>query len=343
MNSTSRTRQVGESSDTMLRARVFAVVAAVWLGAGVADASAQSLVLERRIELPSVIGRIDHMAVDDDGGRLFVAALGADSVEVLDLSAGRPVGRITSLHEPQGVLYLDRTRRLVVANGSGAGVQSFTGGKATAVAGQASLDDADNLRLDPSSGQVYVGFGKALAALDPDTLQVVRRIELAGHPESFQIEQSGGKIFVNVPDAGHVAVIDRGSGKIVATWRLEGAARNFAMALDENRHRLFVVTRQPARLIAFDVDSGRQTGRTAVCGDADDLFVDRTKQQIYVVCGEGRIDVVRQTGDEYAVAQRVRTAAGARTGLFAPRLSALFVAVPARGGSKAEVRIYGVR
>jgi hypothetical protein len=303
---------------------------------------AQSLVLQRSIELPSVHGRIDHMAVDVDGERLFVAALGSDSVEVVDLRGGKRVARITSLHEPQGVLYLERSKRLVVANGSGGGVQAFAEGGATAVASRTELEDADNLRLDPSTGEVYVGFGKALAALDPDTLRLVRRIGLEGHPESFQVEQSGGRIYVNVPGAGHVAVIDRASGKVVATWRIGGAARNFPMALDEGSHRLFIATRLPARLIAFDTTSGRQTANLSVCGDADDLFFDAAAHRIYVVCGEGEVDIL-SSDESPTLKERVPTAPGARTGLFVPRLSSLFIAVPARGGSTAEIRAYAVR
>ncbi len=310
---------------------------------GVKMAPAQSLTLERQIELPLVRGRIDHMAVDADGQRLFVAALGSDSLEVIDLNAGRRVERITSLHEPQGVLYLGRRKRLFVANSSGGGVQAFADGKAPAVASTAPLADADNLRFDSTSDVVYVGFGKSLAALDPDTLQIRRRIDLAGHPESFQIEQSGRKIYVNVPSAGHVAVVDRGSGKVEATWTLTGAARNFPMALDERDHRLFIVTRLPARLFAYQVRSGRRIAQVSVCGDADEVFLDDSRRQLYVVCGEGQIDVVRGDGEQYVVAERVPTAPGARTGLFVPSLSTLFVAVPARGGSTAEIRAYKIQ
>lgn len=304
---------------------------------------AQPLALARSIALPAVHGRIDHMSIDVERGRLYVAALGSDSVEVIDLKAGKRIDRITSLHEPQGVLFVAHSGRLLVANGSGGGVQAFADGKAPAVASQASLDDADNLRLDPRTGQVYVGYGKALAALDPDSLQILRSTALTGHPESFQIEASGRRIYVNVPDAGQIAVVDRASGKVAATWRLDGAARNFAMALDERRQRVFIVTRSPARLIGFDTESGRQIGEVPVCGDADDLFIDDAKDRIYVVCGDGRVSVARRVDGQMVVDQNVVTAPGARTGLFVPQLSTLFVAVPARGGSTAEVRAYGVR
>ena len=319
---------------------LFIVVAAgmVWT---MSAALAQSLVLDRTIAMLSVRGRIDHLGVDAEGARLFVAALGSDSLEILDLRVGKRVDRITSLHEPQGVLYLDRSHRVVVANGSGGGVQAFPDGGRSAIASQPLLDDADNVRLDPSTGQVYVGFAKALAALDPDTLQILWRIDLEGHPEAFEIERSGTRIFVNVPGAGHVAVIDR--GKVAATWRVEGAARNFPMALDERGHRLFVATRLPARLIVFDTESGRLTHRVPVCGDADDLFLDGASHRIYVVCGEGEVDILSSDDEAPIVKERIPTAPGARTGLFVQRLSTLFIAVPARAGSAAEIRAYTVR
>lgn len=283
------------------------------------------------------------MSIDVDRGRLYVAALGSDSVEVVDLRAGMRVDRITSLHEPQGVLFVGRTNRLIVANGSGGGVQAFADGRAPAVAAQASLDDADNLRLDSSSGQVYVGYGKALAVLDPDALRVIGRVDLAGHPESFQIESAGRRLFVNVPDAGHVAVVDRIDGKVTATWRVEGAWRNFPMVLDERAHRLFIATRMPARLVTFDTGSGTQIDQTQVCGDADDLFIDEAKDRIYVVCGDGTISIGRREGERYVMDQAIATSPGARTGLFVPQWSTLFVAAPARGGSPAEIRAYRTR
>ncbi|WP_157731158.1 hypothetical protein [Variovorax sp. HW608] len=282
------------------------------------------------------------MAVDLEGQRLFVAALGSDSLEIVDLREGRRANRITSLHEPQGVLYLARLKRLLVANGAGGGVQAFGDG-ASPVARQASLDDADNLRLDPWSGKVYVGAGKALVALDPDTLRVVQRIPLAGHPESFQIDRSGARIYVDVPDAGHVAVVDRELGKVIAAWPIERAARNFPMALDESGHQLFVVTRSPALLVVFDTRTGKEVDRLPACRDADELFFDEPRQRLYVVCGEGRIDVIRRDAQRFELSERIPTAPGARTGLFVPDLSALFIAVPAGASAAAEIRVYSVR
>lgn len=305
--------------------------------------TAQTLTLARKIEMQAIHGRIDHLAVDVEGGRLFVAALASDSVEVIDLRTGKAVDRIKSLHEPQGVLYDAQAKRLVVANGSGGGVQVFADGKPPAVASQGSLDDADNLRRDAVSGSIYVGFGSALAKLDEGTLAIKRRIGLAAHPEAFQIEQSGRRIYVNVPNAGQVAVVNRDSGKVEATWPLDDAARNFPMALDEDGHRLFIATRLPARLLVYDTSSGRLVGRSETCRDADDLFFDDARQQLYMVCGEGSVAVMRPEGKKYMTAMSVPTSPGARTGWFVPSLSTLFVAVPARNGETAHVLEYRAR
>jgi hypothetical protein len=307
-------------------------------------ASAQSLALEQTVALPAVQGRLDHMDIDIEGNRLFVAALAAGSVEVIDLKAGKRVRRLQPLHEPQGVAYLAATRRLFVANGAGGGVAAFEDGNAAALVSAKDLADADNMRVDLSTGQLYVGHAHALAVLDPRTLHVIARVDLSNHPEGFELERKGNRIFVNVPRAGHIAVVDRSRGKVSATWLLHGASGNFAMALDEPNHRLFVAAREPATMLVYDTSTGRQTTALPICGDADDLFFDEQRRQLYAVCGEGVVNVIRQLDpDRYAVIERQKTSAGARTGLFVPARSTLFVAVPARGEQPAEVRAYKVR
>jgi hypothetical protein len=307
-------------------------------------ALAQSLVLDRTIELPDVRGRLDHLDIDVEGSRLFLAALGAGSPEVIDLGAAKRVARVGPLGEPQGVAYLSRSHRLVVASGGSGRLDAYDAIGPAAVASVVHLDDADNLRFDAAANQLFVGYGQALAVLDPQTLQVVARWALAGHPEAFAIESSGRYVYVNVPSASHIAVVDRRSDRIAATWPVTSASGNFAMALDAASHRLFVATRRPALLLAYDTESGKRVGELAICGDADDLFFDSTRRQLYAVCGEGKVDVIRQRdADHYEVSERVSTAPGARTGLFVPGRSTLFVAAPARAGVSAEIRVYRIQ
>jgi DNA-binding beta-propeller fold protein YncE len=304
----------------------------------------QPLELAQTIALPDVRGRIDHFAVDLDGERLFVAALGNDSVEVIDLRAGRRSARLEHLQEPQGVAYISDMKRLFVANGRSGRVDVFAGPDLAASDSVTGLDDADNVRYDQSSRQMYVGYGSAIAVIDASTAKLVNQIKLAGHPESFQLEREAPRIFVNVPDASHIAVIDRNKGSIVATWPLPDMKANFPMALDETDHRLFVATRRPAALLVYDTVTGRRIATLPIGGDADDLFFDRDRKRIYAVCGQGVVDVVQQRdADHYQTAVQVTTAPGARTGLFVPSRRALYVAVPARAGSPAEMRVYAVR
>ena len=301
------------------------------------------LELVQTIPLPDVRGRIDHLAIDADEGRLFVAALGNDSVEVLDLRAGRRVARITGLHEPQGIGYVRSANRLFVANGGGS-IDLFEASSLRRVSRIVGLDDADNVRLDPAGGKIYVGYGHALAAMHAESGKLLESIRLPGHPESFQLESAGMRIFVNVPSAAQITVVDRSKKVATAAWNLGGKAANFPMALDEVRHRLFVATRKPAALLAFDTGSGARKADLSIAGDADDLFYDVKRKRLYVICGEGVVDVFDQKdADHYERAAEVRTVRGARTGLFVPSRDALFVAVPAHAGGPAEIRTFSAR
>ena len=174
--------------------------------------------------------------------------------------------------------------------------------------------------------------------------ETVAEIALSGHPESFQLEANGTRIFVNVPDANHVAVVDRVKRAVVATWPIGDAEANFAMALDEPGRRLFVATRLPSLLLVYDIDSGRVIAQLPIGKDADDLFFDAARKRLYVICGEGRIDVVRQVDpDHYSIEASVGTAPRARTGLFVPEDGRLYVAAPAAADAPANIRSYRLK
>ena len=311
--------------------------------AAAAQGATAPLELVRTIRLPDVRGRIDHLAVDPGGARLFVAALGNDSVEVVDLHRGTRVARITGLHQPQGIGYVQSANRLFVAN-AGGGVDVFDASALRRASRVPGLDDADNVRDDAARGTVYVGYGHALATLDATDGRLLGTVELAGHPESFQLESTGPRIFVNVPDAAQIAVVERSSRKVLDTWSIGAGRANFPMALDEVDRRLFVATRRPAALLVFDTRAGALTAQLPLHGDADDLFYDAKRKRLYAICGEGFVDVFQQEDpDHYARAAEVRTVRGARTGLFVAARDSLFVAVPAHAGAPAEIRVFAAR
>jgi len=322
-----------------------ALALAPLLDAGPALAQArQPLEPVQTIALPDVRGRIDHLDIDLDGERLFVAALGNDTVEVIDLHAGQRSARLEHLQEPQGVAYVPEAKRLFVANGRSGRVDIFEGASLADAGHVDGLEDADNVRYERNSGHVYVGYGSALATIDAATLKLGAQTKLAGHPESFQVEGGTSRIFVNVPSARHIAIVDRNKWSLFATWSVADKKANFPMALDEPDHRLFIATRQPAALLVHDTGTGKRVADLSICGDADDLFFDAERKRIYVICGQGVIQVVQQRDpDRYQSVAQVPSAPGARTGLFVAARKTLYVAIPARGPSPAEIRVYAVR
>lgn len=299
----------------------------------------------KAIALPGVEGRFDHAAVDVVSHRLFFAALGNDTLEVVDVEAGKRLHTIPGLKKPTGVAFLARLNLLVVANGSDGTCRFFDGTTYAEHGRVTGLDDADNLRFDAKEKRVYLGYGDgALASIDPEAMKVVATIPLAKHPESFQLEENGPRIFVNVPDARQIAVVDRRAGRVTATWPVEDARANFPMALAEKEGRVFVACRQPARLLAFDLGSGKRVGEAAMSGDADDLFFDAPAGELMASCGEGFLDVFRfAPPGTITRTYRVASAAGARTAFFSAKLGALFLAVPHRGSQGAEIRVYEMR
>lgn len=280
------------------------------------------LVLERTIALPDTKGRIDHLAIDLADHRLFVAEIANGTVDEIDLQAGKVVGRITGLSEPQGVAWLPRQRELVVACGDGS-VRFYAPDRrelARIILG----DDADNVRVDERNGHVIVGYGKgALATIDPSSHKVLARLTLPGHPEGFRL--SGPRAYINVPGDGSVIAADIDQGRQIARWTTGLHRLNFPLAVDPSGKSITIAYRLPAALATIDTATGRTMSIRSACGDADDLFF--AGRRILLVCGAGHVDVMTADGSR----ERVQTAGGARTGLYVPELNTLFVAVPARG------------
>ena len=306
--------------------------------------TSEPLKLIQTIPMPGVVGRIDHLSFDLDGRRLFVAALGNNTVEVIDLAAGKDSDRIQDLREPQGVLYAPESDKLFVANGGDGTCRIFDGSNYGLLSTLNFPSDADDIRYDDHAGLVYVGYGEGgLGVLSALTGKELGRIALPGHPEAFEVEKEGNRIYVNVPSEQEIAVVDRTQRSVVQRWPLARYQANFPMALDRVHHLLFVASRRPAELLVLAPDSGKILAHLPVAGDADDLYYDAAQKRIYVSGGGGAISVIGQTdADHYQALATIPTAPGARTSLFVPELKRLYLAVPRRGGRDAEIRVYEV-
>ncbi len=322
------------------------LVLLAWAGLAAAALAArpQPLKLTQTIPLPGVQGRIDHLALDAPGQRLFVAALGNDTLEVVDLAQGRRVQSVAGLSEPQGLAFAPERGLLVVANGRDGSV-TFLDGRTFERLRRVELgQDADNVRLEPGASRVWVGYGTgALAAIDLESGAITDRIPLPGHPESFQLERGGNRIFVNVPTARAIVVVDRQAKRVAATWPVSGASENFPMALDEEHHRLFIACRRPARLLVYDTQSGDRVAEAPLVGDCDDVFCDPARKRLFASGGQGELSVLDAGGsDHYSLLGSIPTAPGARTSLFSAEPGRLYLAVPHRGAQPAEVRVFAL-
>src|ERR1700738_2484929 len=307
---------------------------------GEAQTSEAPLVLEAKIPLGEVSGRIDHLAIDVKRQRLFVAELGNDTLGVVDLAAGKVLRTIAGLSEPQGVAYVSFADSVYVASAGDGSVRVLRGDDLAPIGRIELGDDADNVRVDAQHSRVLVGYGKgALAVIDPASRTKTADIRLKGHPEGLQIDETESQVFVNVPAARDIEVVDlaTGANQSFPTGDLRS---NFAMAIDRDAHRVLVVFRSPATLMALSSQDGRVAAKLETCGDADDVFVDAKRRRVYVSCGEGVIDVFEQREAGYGRLVRVPTVSGARTSLFVPELDRLYVAVRAQSSEPAAIWVF---
>ena len=311
----------------------------------------QPLSLESHIALPNVKGRIDHFSVDVKGQRLFVAAVDNHALEVVDLKSGQRVHTITDLAEPQGVFYDSSTNRLFVACGLDGVTKIFNGTTFQVLATAKFPDDADNIRYDARSKGVIVGYAGAkqlrkrqegtggLGFLDSNGKKT-GDIVIDAHPESFQLDQAGTRLFVNVPEKKEIEVIDLVQHDVVARWPVS-AKNNFPMALDEAHHRLLVGCWVPPRLLVFDTETGKEVASGEIAGSTDDLFYDSFKGQVYVLTSQGFLEVFQQKdSDHYDRIARYPTPPGTQTGIFVPEWGKVFAAVRKQGEQSAEIRVY---
>lgn len=305
----------------------------------------KALSLNGSIQLTGVSGRIDHMAFDNKRQFIYVAALGNNSVEVVDMKTRKVVHSINGLGEPQGIRYIPESNAIFIANGNNGVCDVFDDDSYKKITSIKLESDADNVRYDPGSSKVYAGYGKGgIAIIDAKSFKQLADIKLPGHPESFQLDTEAGKLFVNVPDSKILATIDLTKNIVTNKWKVEIASANFPMALDSKNHRLFIGCRNPAKLLVLNSETGKTVDVINIDIDTDDIFYDSFSKQIFVSCGSGYIDVIKQIDpDKYGEISRIESLSGARTSLFVPELNQLIIASPARAGREAQLMIYEVK
>ena len=317
----------------MGRQRLLAMLS-LWLAIGSAvlpcAARAQSsepLRLVRTIALPDLPGRIDHLSVDVQGHRIFLAALEKNTIEVVDLRAGIVSRSLAGFAKPQGVLYLAARHRLFVASGKNGAVSAFDGAALVPAQGATVSLGADAIGYDAKRDEIYIGSGGGdagkgrgdLTIFDAATLRRVAALTTDAHAGGSVAEAQGRRMFVLVPEKGEVVVLDSTTHGVFATWTVPGIDKDVALALDERRHRLFLGVRTPPSIVVLNSDSGAVVATVPTAATLDGLSFDAATRRIYTTGGEGFLDVTRQIdADHYRRIARIPTGPVARTSLFVP-------------------------
>ncbi len=307
------------------------------------------LTLQRTIPLPAGTAKFDHFAVDLEANRLFIAATGNHSIEVLDLSAGKVTDTLTGLGKPHGLAWLGESHTLYASDGTQGDLKVFTGSPLKQVNSIKLSEDADDMIYDAAGHRLYVGHGgdaapAQIAVVDTATQTLLKELPVATHPEGLEIDNATRRIFVNVAAAAEVAVIDGKDASPSGAWKLTRAKDNVPLAFDPQHNVLFVACRTPARLLVLDGSSGSELAELPSAAGADDLFYDADLHRIYLIAGSGEVDVYEIGGDRTVRSLgKTPTSPGAKTGLFVPAQHALYVGAAATASKEAEILVYSTQ
>jgi hypothetical protein len=325
--------------------RILGMGILVMVGLPITAAEPATLELLQTIPLKGAVGRLDHLAIDSKHARLFVANLSNNSLDIVDLKAGKLLKQIPDQKKIQGIAYAPDLDRIYVGNGTGGECNVFDG-KDYKLLKSIKLPGADNVRYLASRCLVYVGHAeKALSVIDAQTYEVKAEIQLPGRPEGFQLETKRPRLYMNTVEPTRLVVVDTDKNEVLHPYPLTLADRAYPMAVDESNHRLFLGCRNKPCVVVMDSESGKEVTSIAIPEDIDDLFYDAKNKRLYASCGAGALAVLRQRdADHYETLETIPTAKLARTCFFDPAGGRLYLIVPRQREEEVPtVRVYRPR
>jgi DNA-binding beta-propeller fold protein YncE len=331
------------------------IVALTILLCGVAKANDDPpMKLVETISLPGLKdGDFDHFALDLAGHRLFLTGEENDKVLIFDTTTNKLIHTIEESKAPHAILYRDDLKKLFVVEGDASAVKVYDGETYKPIDEIKVSIDADSIAYDPATHYLYVVNGgreahtpySLISVIDTNTSKKLRDIKIdSDHVEAIVLEKSGPRMFMNITGKNAVGVMDRNKSALEATWPLPpGDKSNVAMAFDEADHRLFVVTRNPGKLIVLNSDTGKVVKGVPAVGMVDDMAYDAKQKRIFVA-GDQFVDVFYQKDpDNYERVGRIPGSFRAKTGILVPELNRYYLAVPHHENHEAEVRVYDVQ
>jgi hypothetical protein len=329
--------------------RIFCIVIGLFMAplflAGTAAAD-PALELVQTIPLKGKAGKLDHLAIDAKRERLFLANKSNNTLDVVDLKEGKLLKQIAGQNGVQGVAYAADLDRVFAVLGNGGLLNVFNGDGYKPLKTLKFTDDADNVLYVPASGLIYVAHAeKALAVVDAKTYAVKADIKLPGAAEGLVLEEKRPRLYLASPDAGEITVLNTDKNEITAHYPVKMGSDFPAIALDEPARRLYVGCHKEPMVIVMDAETGKEISSAPIPGEIDDLHFDAKRKLLYASCGDGFLAVLKVTdADHLEAVEKIATAKGAKTSLYVPETSRLYVAVPRQAGNEGpEIRVYQIK
>jgi DNA-binding beta-propeller fold protein YncE len=300
------------------------------LAATACAATAEQPVLERiaTISLQGPAGKLDHVVVDADHSRLFLAHQANNCLDVVDLKTNARIKQVAGQMKIKGIAYAADLDRIYVGNGGGP--SAAIDGTNYTVLTTHDIPDADNVRYDARTQRFYVTRGdKGLAVLDAKTLKLLTKIDLPGKPEAFTLETKRPRLYINTIGPAQVSVIDTDKNEIIGRFPLGMDKDNDTITVDEANHRLILGCRGNARVLVLDSESGKEVASVPIPDGVDDIYLDSERGRIFASCGTGFVAVIRQAdANQYKAEGKIATIKGAKTSWYDRATARLYLAVP---------------
>jgi YVTN family beta-propeller protein len=338
----------------MKRTRVLVFALFITLAASSTAQNREPLKLVATIPLPTLHdGDFDHFTPDVDGHRLFLTGEENEKVLVIDTATNKVIHTLENAKAPHAILYRKDLKKIFVVEGDASAVEVYDSDSYKPVGEVKVSIDADSIAYDSATHYLYVVNGgreahtpySLISVIDTDNSKKLRDIKIdTNHVEAIVLEKSGPRMFCNLTGLNAVGVLDRNKSTLEATWALPaGDKSNVAMGFDEANHRLFVITRDPGKLIVLDSDSGKVVADLSAVSMVDDMSYDAPHKRLYLA-GDGSVDVFEQKDpDHYSLLAKIPGAFRAKTGILVPELNRYYLAVPHHEKKEAEVRVYQIQ
>jgi len=315
---------------------------------GQASANAPFHIMKRAV-IQNYKGDFDHFAADLESNRLFLAGEDGGSLEVFDIKNLTQITSIKGFEEPHAI-FLDKKRNRMIVTDSGKSMTKILDLNSYKILGQINLTQgADVLAFDASNENLWIVTGgknskpklkqTTLSIFNLNSNKVIMDIAIeSDFVEGIVFENSGNRAFVNVSGKSSVFVFDKNKFNLLDQWSLTMGQKNSSIALDENNSRLFVVSREPFKFIVIDNKIGKEIVSFDLPKRTNELIFDKVNKRIVALGDDYVATFFQKNANEYIELPRSLTSVGAKTGIFVPEISALFVAVsPGERPAQAEI------